>query len=301
MTLPPMILPPMHSPSINVAPMNAAPDDCSTTWVGVIPSAGRATRLSPLPCSKELLPVGFERRASSGLLRPKVVSSYLIDRMRLGGMRRLFIVARPEKDDLPRYYGDGAGIGVPVAYLQAGAPWGPGFTVAQAVPFLGEACVMFGFPDILIDPADSYGPAARRLEGGRADVVLGLFDCTADVAGDWVECDEGGRVTSLQTRESQPLRPPRHLCWMFAVWRPTFSRFLVDTCRGLDAQARAQVRASPAAPWPEWPMGALFTAALQSGLTIESVRFPGGRFLDVGTPDNLARAVDFPGVWDGRD
>jgi len=27
--------------------------------VGIIPASGRATRIAPLPCSKELYPVGF--------------------------------------------------------------------------------------------------------------------------------------------------------------------------------------------------------------------------------------------------
>jgi hypothetical protein len=39
--------------------------------IGLIPCAGRASRISPLPCSKEVLPVGL-RRTSDGSLRSKV-------------------------------------------------------------------------------------------------------------------------------------------------------------------------------------------------------------------------------------
>jgi glucose-1-phosphate thymidylyltransferase len=47
--------------------------------VGIVPAAGQATRISPLPCSKELYPIAF-RRGESGA-RPKVVSHYLFGRL----------------------------------------------------------------------------------------------------------------------------------------------------------------------------------------------------------------------------
>ena len=49
--------------------------------VGLIPAAGRATRLAPLPCSKELVPIGFQTAADGADRRPKPVSQYLLDRM----------------------------------------------------------------------------------------------------------------------------------------------------------------------------------------------------------------------------
>lgn len=268
--------------------------------VGLIPAAGRATRLAPLPFSKELVPVGFQRPADGADRRPKPVSQYLVERMRLAGARRIFVIARPGKWDIADYYGDGSRLGVQMAYLHVGAPWGPPFTLSQATPFIGDADVVFGFPDILIDPADSFTPLLARLDQSDADVVLGLFPARADQPGDVVVVDAAGRVSGVETKEERPVRPPHYTCWMFAVWNARFTRFMTDECGRLAALAEAAVRSAPGAKPPEWPVGALIAAAIRAGLRVDGVRFDAGHFLDVGTPDGLIAAAAFPGVWDGR-
>ena len=266
--------------------------------VGLIPAAGRATRISPLPCSKELLPIGWQI-GGDGRRRPKVVSHYLVDRMRLAGATRLLFVVRDGKWDIGSYYGDGSRAGLPIGYLHLGEPWGPPFTLTQATPFIGDADVVFGFPDILVEPVDSFSPLLARLDQTGADVVLGLFDCRADEPGDVIERTADGRVTSLQTKEERPLRPDHYTCWMFAVWRVSFTRFLTRRCAELSDQARATAAANPLAPAPEWPVGALIAEATRDGLHVDSHHFAGGRFLDVGVPDGLIDAARFPIVWDG--
>jgi glucose-1-phosphate thymidylyltransferase len=267
--------------------------------VGLIPAAGRATRLAPIPCSKELLPVGFQSAADGAAGRPKPVSQYLLERMRLGGASKVFFIARPGKWDIADYYGDGSRLGLRLAYLHVGAPWGPPFTLSQATPFIGDATVVFGFPDILIDPPDSFTPLLARMDATNADVVLGLFDCSRDEPGDVVQTDAHGRLTSLETKEERPVRPDRYTCWMFAVWRASFTRFLTSHCRTLEAQAERTVREAPGGPAPEWPVGAIIAAAMREGLHVNSVFFESGRFLDVGIPAGITAAAGFPGVWNG--
>ena len=52
-----------------------------TDIVGLIPAAGRGKRIAPLPCSKELYPIGF-RPDEHGDLRPEVASAHLLDKFR---------------------------------------------------------------------------------------------------------------------------------------------------------------------------------------------------------------------------
>lgn len=278
-----------------------AGEDARPEIVGLIPAAGRATRLAPLPCSKELLPVGFQSAAQGADRKPKPVSQYLLDRMKLAGARKVFFIARQGKWDIADYYGDGSRLGLQMAYLHVGAPWGPPFTLTQAGPFIGNATVVFGFPDILIDPPDSFSPLLERLRQTDSDVVLGLFACRAHEPGDVVLTDANGRVTGLETKEERPLRPDRYTCWMFAAWRASFTRFMSEHCAKLAAQAQAMVAASPSAKAPEWPVGAVISAAIGSGLHIDSVLFESGRFLDVGTPEGITAAGGFPIVWNGLD
>lgn len=267
--------------------------------VGLIPAAGRATRISPLPCSKELLPIGWQQDGDETTRRPKVVSQYLLERMKAAGAERVFFIARDGKWDIASYHGDGSRIGLPIGYLHVGAPWGPPFTLTQATPFIGDADVVFGFPDILIDPVDSFSPLLTRMDATGADLVLGLFDCSAAEPGDVVERSADGRVSGLTTKEERPVRPAHYICWMFAVWRASFTRFMTQECSRLERVAQTRVAENPLAKAPEWPVGAVIAAAIRAGLHIDSHYFGEGRFLDVGTPDGLAAAPAFPIVWDG--
>jgi glucose-1-phosphate thymidylyltransferase len=75
--------------------------------IGLIPAAGQATRIAPLPCSKELYPIGFRTVPGSDGLRPKAVSHYLLEKMQIAGVRKAYFILRQGKWDIPAYWGDG--------------------------------------------------------------------------------------------------------------------------------------------------------------------------------------------------
>ncbi|MEO1372855.1 MAG: dTDP-glucose pyrophosphorylase, partial [Cyanobacteria bacterium J06635_10] len=71
--------------------------------IGLIPAGGKATRISPLPLSKELYPVGFRedgdnnnqinhQNNNKNNLRPKVVSHYLLEKMQLAGIDKAYFI-----------------------------------------------------------------------------------------------------------------------------------------------------------------------------------------------------------------
>ena len=70
---------------------------------GIIPAAGVGSRIQPLAFSKELLPVGSRRDGDTE--RPRAVSEYLVERMVLGGARKICFVISPGKSDILEYYG----------------------------------------------------------------------------------------------------------------------------------------------------------------------------------------------------
>ena len=69
--------------------------------VGIVPAVGHAARLAPLPCSKELYPIGFRSAAGGRSVRPKAVCLYLLEKFQLAGVTRSFIVLREGKWDIP--------------------------------------------------------------------------------------------------------------------------------------------------------------------------------------------------------
>jgi glucose-1-phosphate thymidylyltransferase len=195
--------------------------------VGVIPAAGLATRLSPLPMSKELYPVGF-RPNDDGVPYPKAATEYLLDRLRVGGVREAYIVLRPGKWDIPAYLGDGSISGIHLAYLTVHVPFGVPFTLDQAFPFVGDYCVALGFPDILFWPENAFAALFHRLRNSTADAVLGLFPTVEPDRVGVVDVDNAGGVRGIFEKSGRKDLP---YMWAIAVWKPSFHSFCIATSR----------------------------------------------------------------------
>jgi glucose-1-phosphate thymidylyltransferase len=252
--------------------------------IGLIPAAGVSARLAPLPCSKELLPVGFTETAAGP--RPKPVCLYLLERMRLAGIARAFVVLRPGKWDIPAYLGHGGQLGMQLGYLLMDLPHGSPYTLDQAYPFVGGCLVALGLPDIIFEPADAYAQLIARQRAGGADVVLGLFPCEAPHTADMVATDGAGRVTRI---EIKPERTELRHSWMVCVWGPRFTEHL----HGYLAEVERR-RADPdpeRRPRREVFVGDVIVAGMERGLLVDSVTFAEGGALDVGTPQSLALAL----------
>ena len=122
--------------------------------IGLMPAGGKAARIAPLPCSKELYPIGFRPVDQGHSLRPKVACHYLLEKMRLADVTKAYIILREGKWDIPAYLGDGKMLDMHLAYLMMYLPFGVPYTLDQAYPFVQDAMVTFGFPDIIFQPDD---------------------------------------------------------------------------------------------------------------------------------------------------
>ncbi len=243
--------------------------------IGIIPAAGEAKRISPLPCSKELYPIGFCRSADKES-QPKVACHYLLDQMRVAGITRTFIILRHGKWDIPAYLQDGTMIGMHLAYLIAQLSYGVLYTVDQAYPFVQNNTVAFGFPDILFEAENPFAQLLEALKGSQADVRLGLFPADDPKKLDMVDCDEVGRVRGIVSR---PNHTHLRQTWGIAVWRPSFTHFLHRYLLELVAPKR------------EPTMGEAFQAGLQYGLRIEGLAVSTEPYVDIGTPEDLMKTV----------
>jgi glucose-1-phosphate thymidylyltransferase len=121
---------------------------------GVIPAAGRGSRIQPLAFSKELLPVASR---SNGLReRPCAVSEYLVERMVLGGANKLAFVISPGKSDIVGYYGAGFE-GVPAIYMIQQSPDGLCDAIFRSAPFIPyDEHVLVGLPDTVWLPKQGF-------------------------------------------------------------------------------------------------------------------------------------------------
>jgi glucose-1-phosphate thymidylyltransferase len=119
---------------------------------GVIPAAGRGSRIQPLAFSKELLPVGS--MSNDGVERPCAVSEYLVQRMILGGADKICFVISPGKSDILSYFGDRYG-DAQIAYVVQPAAHGLCDAIFRANCVIGEESVLVGLPDTVWFPEDA--------------------------------------------------------------------------------------------------------------------------------------------------
>ncbi len=255
--------------------------------IGVLPAAGQARRLGPLPCSKELYPIGFRPLEEGRGVRPKVTCHYLLEKMRLGGITKAYIILRNGKWDIPAYFADGTLVGIHLAYLMMREPFGPPYTLDQAYPFVEDALVVFGFPDILFQPDDTFVHLLSRQSSTQADIVLALFPAHDPTQMDMVDIDDQGRVRSIHLK---PQQTPFHYAWICAVWTPVFTRFMHDYLAPTQTEPFQTDAGSYESERPELSVGAVIQAAIQKGLRVYGVPFSNGTYVDIGTPDGLANA-----------
>ncbi|MBK8277182.1 MAG: dTDP-glucose pyrophosphorylase, partial [Nitrospira sp.] len=102
---------------------------------------------------------------------------------------------------------------------------------------------------------------------------------------DMVDVDEDGWVRSLVVK---PPRTTLRYAWILAVWTPVFTQyqheFLKKHLKEIDGSSGAQQE--------ELAVGQVIQAAIQDGMRVQAVMFPGHSYLDIGTPDNLVKAVE---------
>lgn len=250
--------------------------------VGLLPAGGQGTRISPLPVSKELYPIGFHATGADGSLRPKVVCHYLLEKMHLAGVDKAFVIVRPGKWDIPAYFGDGSWLNMRLGYLTVHVPFGIPYTLDQAYPFIQTSLVALGFPDILFEPSDAFVHLITLQAATQAEVVLGLFPTKQHQKAGMVDVDATGRVRRIIEK---PSFTDLQYMWAIALWTPTFTHFLHQYLSTIPHDYGQQLKQR------ELPIGDVIQAAIDAGLRVEAQRFPQGMYLDIGTPEDLIRAI----------
>ena len=256
--------------------------------IGLIPAGGQATRIAPLPCSKELYPVGFRRVDKDTTLRPKVVCHYLLEKMRLVDVTKAYIILREGKWDIPAYLRDGKIFDMHLSYLMMHLPFGVPYTLDQAYPFVQDAIVALGFPDIIFQPDDAFVQLIDRQADSQADIVLGLFPTDQPQKWDMVDLDEDARIRRIIIK---PQRTHLRYAWGIAIWTPVFTRFMHEYVADLQGLKKRDSAENNSSEQRELFVGDVIQAAIQNDMHIDTVVFPDGNCLDIGTPEDIIKVA----------
>lgn len=237
--------------------------------LGIIPAAGRGTRIQPLGFSKELLPIGSRVDAMGE--RPCAVSEYLVERMIAGGADKICFVIGPGKSDIMEYYGGGFERASTVYVVQPDAS-GLCDAIFRAAPLVrDDEQVLVGLPDTIWFPADGFS--------ALPDDVLSflLFPVEHPQFFDAVVLDGAGAVREIQVKREGA---ESHWIWG-AVKMPGF---VLHTLHRLWLARQGA----------DEFLGTLVNAYLAGGGQAVGIT-AGEAYVDVGTIDGYRRAIGLLG------
>lgn len=232
---------------------------------GIVPAAGRGSRIQPLAFSKELLPVGS--RLDGDTERPCAVSEYLLERMILGGADKICFVISPGKSDIMEYFGASYG-GAEIAYViqpDAAGLCDAIFRAHTVIP--PDEPVLIGLPDTI------WFPEGALLDLPEHLLSFLLFPVERPELFDAVVLDANGRVREIQVK-----KPKATSNWVWGAFKMPGSVFTA-----LHALWLSRGRGDEF-------MGTLVNAYLADGGEAMGVK-AGHAYVDVGTLNGYRAAI----------
>jgi len=227
---------------------------------GSVPAGGLGTRLQPLGFSKELAPV-----------RGRAVIEYLLKRLVLAGVDKIFINTAADKTDLIRYLATKSQYQDRLIYLVR-ARKGLLDGITQPCQFLRDDDELyFGLPDTIWYPQDGFS----QLDQFKQELVLGLFDTGTPEKFDSVVTNARGRIQSVEVKVNHPLSK-----WTWAI-----GKLSVRVAREL-VQLEEKHQLGPG------EFGRAVDLYAQSHPAY-ACQFDHSHCLDIGSPESYARAEAF--------
>jgi glucose-1-phosphate thymidylyltransferase len=237
----------------------------SRAW-GIVPAAGRGSRIQPLGFSKELLPV--VGRIQNGGERPRAVSEYLVERMVLGGANRICFVIAAGKLDILQYFGATYG-SASTAYVVQPSPAGLCDAIFRAEPLIADDDqVLVGLPDTIWFPDD----ALRCLPDDRLSFLL--FPVQRPELFDAVVVNDAGNVSEIRVKSLDAVSS-----WVWGAFKMPGSVFRSLHRLWMKEERRDEY------------VGTLVNAYLAAGGRASGLK-AGTAYADVGTLDGYRTALD---------
>ncbi|HEU0193920.1 MAG TPA: sugar phosphate nucleotidyltransferase [Streptosporangiaceae bacterium] len=246
-------------------------------FVGVLPAAGRGSRLAPLRYPKELLPISYEPVGGDGTgVRARAVAEYALAAIAGCDVDRVLLIVAPWKLDVLNYFGDGGHVGMEIGYLYQEEARGLPYALDLARSWTRGDHVVFAMPDTITTPWDALARLRDRYERTGADLALAVFPAAEPERLGPVLLD-GERVVEVLDK---PERPPVANTWGAAIWSDAFADLLHEGIAGLPAGGR------------EPAIGHFFDLAVRRGLKVIGVPIEDGSFEDAGTRVGILRCLD---------
>lgn len=235
----------------------------------VLLAAGRGTRMGGLTeeIPKPMLPI-----AGRPLLE------HLVEALRAAGIERFVAVVGWQAERIEGHFGDGTAFGISMEYRRQEVRDGTAGALKLAADALSERPFLLGWGDILTAPTN-YPRLIERFRATGADLVLALNRVDDPYRGAAVYVTPDGRVERIVEKPPQGTSSTPWLNAGIAVASPIL----------LDYVARV-----PLSPRGEYEIPDALSAMIADGRHVDTLALE-GPWLDVGTPEDLARAESLLG------
>ena len=247
--------------------------------IGLIPAAGKGTRLGTLPCSKEILPLGSLINDDGGNAehRIRVAIDHSLSALTVAGISRAVVVLAPHKRDIVAYLNKNKHHELNIEYVfTENSPSVP-YSLDCAYVATRDQDVVLLFPDIIFTPANLVGDiVSRRVEAG-ADIALALVPSEKGDKIDIVAIDDDESVISVSPKPGVGISG---WTWVAAAWSPAFTEFLHRWVASSSERAAA-------AAGRELYVADVINAAIDAELTATALSWSNGESWDLGTPGEL--------------
>ena len=128
-----------------------------------------------------------------------------------------------------------------------------------------------GMKNSAVPPAVPTGNAAIRSRASRRRYMRSVPRCWPRLPSANAVARNGLETTALRST------------WVYALWTPRFTRYLVQWTEGWNARSARLGR--------EPHVGDVLISAMSEGFEIDALSEPRGKVLDIGTPERLAEAL----------
>jgi dTDP-glucose pyrophosphorylase len=230
----------------------------------VVLAAGRGTRMGSLTAAtpKPLLAVAG-----------RALIEHVLSGLVTAGVRRAVVVTGYRGEQIEATLGDGARLGLDIAYRRQEHPDGTARALLLAEPLVGPAPFVLSWGDILVPPS-FYGELVASFAARPCDALLAINEVDDPWQGAAVYLDRTGRVTRI---EEKPPRGSSTTRWNNAGVM-LFRDAIFEYARRL-----------PPSPRGEYELPQAVAAMIADGRLVCGVAVR-GYWSDVGTPADLAEA-----------
>ena len=194
---------------------------------GLIPAAGRGTRLEPITLAipKELLIVG-----------DKAIIEYVINAMKQAGITEITIVVGWRKHAILDYLGSGERLGVKLTYVVQDKRDGLGKAVFSGKHIIGDAPFMVVLGDNFFYPQTFLIDILRFHQETGADATIGVSEVQDPSRHGMIKPAEGNVISDIVEKPNPKNSPSNLGCIGVYIFNPSIFDAIKKTKPGLNGE-----------------------------------------------------------------